>query len=94
MTESTCAWCGEPIDGVEDSHGICESCLRRYFPEYADAVLEDDGFERAADCVSGRSWYAPVVRALKRVGKVKPFSTVTREDVEREIGEMKKGLEK
>jgi hypothetical protein len=49
-----CAWCGGPLKPttVSGSHGICPQCVREYFPDYADEVL-DDGFESAAETVSG-----------------------------------------
>jgi len=36
------------------SHDICPRCVRDLYPEYADEVLEDDRFERAAAAVSGQ----------------------------------------
>jgi len=54
-----CRWkgCGRIIlhgdPRLEIAHGICPECIREHFPEYADEVLEDDGFCRAADAVSG-----------------------------------------
>jgi len=51
-----CYGCGKVlVDGPGDgelSHGLCPDCIRRLYPEYASEIL-DDGFERAADCVSG-----------------------------------------
>lgn len=36
--KAICAWCKKEIGEVEgtegkDSHGICEECLKKYFPE-------------------------------------------------------------
>lgn len=44
---------GELDDKGRPSHGTCPDCIRSYYPEYADEVLDDDGFEKAADAVSG-----------------------------------------
>jgi hypothetical protein len=49
---SQCAWCwiildgprtgenpGKPLQGA--SHSICQDCIKRYFPQYADKVGND-----------------------------------------------------
>lgn len=43
VQKEICAWClrvtreGDP--GAPETHGICEDCTRRYFPQFAEAVL-------------------------------------------------------
>jgi len=35
--KTVCAWCKKTvIEGIEEvaSHGICEECLKKYYPEY------------------------------------------------------------
>ena len=44
-----CAWCqchisGDPDDPVV-SHGICEACVEKHFPELADEMEESDDGE-------------------------------------------------
>jgi hypothetical protein len=38
-----CAWCPAVLEegtpGAPESHGICDDCIRRYFPAHAEAVL-------------------------------------------------------
>ena len=52
-----CDRCGKVIhpgdSRMRASHGVCPACIREHYPEYADEVLEDDGFCAAADAVSG-----------------------------------------
>jgi hypothetical protein len=49
---SQCAWCwvilsgpqagenpGKPLQGA--SHSICQDCMKRYFPQYAEKVGDD-----------------------------------------------------
>jgi uncharacterized Zn finger protein (UPF0148 family) len=42
MTASTCSWCGKPLPGMENSHGICPDCIRLYFPEYAEELIKEE----------------------------------------------------
>lgn len=35
-----CVWCHrDPDEPYETSHGICDECLRKYFPEEAELIL-------------------------------------------------------
>lgn len=35
-----CGWCPrDPDEPYETSHGICDDCLRKYFPEEAELIL-------------------------------------------------------
>lgn len=35
-----CGWCPkDPDEPYETSHGICDECLRKYFPEQAELIL-------------------------------------------------------
>jgi hypothetical protein len=51
-----CYGCGGMIHpghaALPASHGVCPACVRVLYPDYADEVL-DDGFEAAAETVSG-----------------------------------------
>lgn len=54
-----CAWCSRflgvcaPYLDVRTSHGICESCLDRYFPDMGISVEVVDVYEETAQTLWG-----------------------------------------
>lgn len=40
----TCGWCQrplgekEPLEDKQETHGICDDCLRNYFPHHYDKI--------------------------------------------------------
>jgi len=55
-----CGWCGKGLGekdgkGVEgESHGICDDCLRRYFPLRYDKIKEVLEVENIEDIYKGK----------------------------------------